>query len=59
MINAESIGGNLMVQHFRPVRADRASVEMYSLASPVPPPPDALNALDARIYADEQAKIAS
>jgi hypothetical protein len=35
MINVESIGGNLIVQHYRPVRADRASVEMYSPASRV------------------------
>jgi hypothetical protein len=40
MINVESIGGNLIVQHYRPVRADRASVEMYSPASRVPVPPD-------------------
>jgi hypothetical protein len=30
MINVESIGGNLILQHYRPVRADRASVEMYT-----------------------------
>jgi hypothetical protein len=35
MINVESIGGNLIVQHYRPVHADRASVEMYSPASRV------------------------
>jgi hypothetical protein len=35
MINVESIGGNLIVQHYRPVRADRDYVEMYSPASRV------------------------
>jgi hypothetical protein len=35
MINVESIGGNLIVQHYRRVRADRSSVEMYSSASRV------------------------
>ena len=35
MINVESIGGNLIVQHYRPVRADRSSVEMSSPASRV------------------------
>jgi hypothetical protein len=35
MINVESIGGNLIVQHYRCVGADRASVEMYSAASRV------------------------
>ena len=25
MVNVESIGGNLIVQHYRPVRADRSS----------------------------------
>ena len=35
MINVESIGGNLIVQHYRCVRADRSSVEMYSAASRV------------------------
>jgi hypothetical protein len=35
MINVESVGGNLIVQHYRPVRADRASVEIYSPASRV------------------------
>jgi hypothetical protein len=35
MINVESVGGNLIVQHYRPVRADRSSVEMYSPASRV------------------------
>ena len=35
MINVESIGGNLIVQHYRPVRADRSSVEMDSPASRV------------------------
>jgi hypothetical protein len=33
MINVESIGGNLIVQHYRSVRADRGYVEMYSPAS--------------------------
>ena len=36
MINVESIGGNLIVQHYRAVHADRGSVEMYSPASRVP-----------------------
>ena len=35
MINVESIGGNLIVQHYRSVRADRGYVEMYSPASRV------------------------
>jgi hypothetical protein len=35
MINGESIGGNLIVQHYRSVRADRSSVEMYSPTSRV------------------------
>ena len=35
MINIESIGGNLIVQHYRCVRAGRSSVEMYSPASRV------------------------
>jgi hypothetical protein len=35
MINVESIGGNLIVQHYRCVGADRSSVEMYSAASRV------------------------
>jgi hypothetical protein len=35
MINVESIGGHLIVQHYRPVRADRRSVEVYSPASRV------------------------
>ena len=35
MVNVESIGGNLIVQHYRCVRADRSSVEMYSPASRV------------------------
>lgn len=35
MINVESIGGNLIVQHYRSVRADRSAVEMYSRASRV------------------------
>src|SRR5262249_9735021 len=35
MINVESIGGNLIVQHYRAVRADRTFVEMYSPASRV------------------------
>ena len=33
MINVESIGGNLIVQHYRSVRAGRSVVEMYSPAS--------------------------
>ena len=33
MVNVESIGGNLIVQHYRPVRAGRGDVEMYSQAS--------------------------
>lgn len=35
MINVESIGGNLIVQHYRSVHADRGYVEMYSPASRV------------------------
>jgi len=35
MINVESIGGHLIVQHYRPVRATRCSVEMCSPASRV------------------------
>jgi hypothetical protein len=35
MINVESIGGNLIVQHYRSVRAGRSFVEMYSPASRV------------------------
>lgn len=35
MVNVESIGGNLIVQHYRSVRADRSSVDMYSPASRV------------------------
>ena len=35
MVNVESIGGNLIVQHYRSVHADRGSVEMYSPASRV------------------------
>ena len=35
MVNVESIGGNLIVQHYRCVRADPTAVEMYSRASRV------------------------
>jgi hypothetical protein len=35
MVNVESIGGNLIVQHYRLVRGDRSFVEMYSRASRV------------------------
>jgi hypothetical protein len=35
MLNVESIGGNLIVQHYRCVRADRSLVEMHSPASRV------------------------
>jgi hypothetical protein len=35
MINVESIGGHLIVQHYCSVRAERALVEMYSPASRV------------------------
>jgi hypothetical protein len=35
MVNVESIGGNLLVQHYRPVRASRSDMEMYSRASSV------------------------
>ena len=35
MVNVESIGGHLIVQHYREVHADRSSVEMYSAASRV------------------------
>lgn len=32
-INVETVGGNLAVQHYRPVRAGRSHVEMHSPAS--------------------------
>jgi hypothetical protein len=35
MVNVESIGGSLIVQHYRCVRAGRSSVEMYSPSSRV------------------------
>jgi hypothetical protein len=35
MINIESIGGNLIVQHYRSVHAERGAMEMYSPASRV------------------------
>jgi hypothetical protein len=35
MVNVESIGGNLIVQHYRPVRAEPSCTEMYSAASKV------------------------
>ena len=35
MVNVESIGGHLIVQHYRPVRAESCCVEMYSPASRV------------------------
>jgi len=35
MLNVESIGGNLIVQHYRSHRSDRSRVEMYSPASRV------------------------
>lgn len=35
MVNVESIGGNLIVQHYRLVRGDRSFVEMYSPSSRV------------------------
>ena len=35
MVNVESIGGNLIVQHYRPVHAERSRTEMYSAASKV------------------------
>jgi hypothetical protein len=35
MLNVEPIGGNLIVQHYRCVRADRSLVEMHSPASQV------------------------
>ena len=35
MVNVESIGGHLIVQHYRCVRADRSYVEMHSPASRV------------------------
>ena len=35
MVNVESIGGNLIVQHYRLICGDRSSVEMYSPASRV------------------------
>ena len=34
-INVESIGGNLIIQHYRAVRTDPSDVEMYSAASRV------------------------
>lgn len=34
-INVESVGGNLIVQHYRPVQAQPSRVEMYSPASRV------------------------
>jgi hypothetical protein len=34
-INVESIGGNLIIQHYRPVRTERSQVEMYSASSSV------------------------
>jgi hypothetical protein len=35
MVNVESIGGNLIVQHYRPVQAGRSDMEMHSPASRV------------------------
>ena len=35
MLNVESIGGNLIVQHYRRVRANHSAVEMYSPSSRV------------------------
>jgi hypothetical protein len=35
MINVESIGGHLIVQHYQPTSADRGRVEMYSPVSRV------------------------
>jgi hypothetical protein len=35
MVNVESIGGNLIIQHYRALRAERSQVEMYSAASTV------------------------
>lgn len=35
MVNVESVGGHLIVQHYRAVHADRPSVELYSAASRV------------------------
>jgi hypothetical protein len=32
-VNVESIGGNLLIQHYRCVRAGRSHMEMYSAAS--------------------------
>src|SRR5262245_22255552 len=34
-INVESIGGNLIIEHYRPVRTDPSDVEMYSATSRV------------------------
>ena len=34
-VNVESIGGNLIIQHYRAVRAEPSAVEMYSTASTV------------------------
>ncbi|WP_066375981.1 hypothetical protein [Herbidospora mongoliensis] len=33
MVNTESVGGNLIIQHYRVVRAEKSFVEMYSAAS--------------------------
>jgi hypothetical protein len=35
MVNVESVGGHLIVQHYRAVHADPSSVEMFSAASRV------------------------
>jgi len=35
MVNVESIGGNLIVQHYRALMAERSKVEMYSAKSRV------------------------
>jgi hypothetical protein len=35
MVNVESIGGNLIIQHYRAVRTDPSDVEMYSASSRV------------------------
>ena len=35
MVNVESIGGNLIIQHYRAIRTERSDIEMYSASSRV------------------------
>ena len=35
MVNVESIGGNLIIQHYRAIRAESSDIEMYSASSRV------------------------